>query len=1580
MLKNFIKKSLAGALVFCMASTTMMSWTHIAQAKQTFILNDNFESETVDSAPSNWELQDSRMGTLEVKEEDGNKFLRLTSSGNMNPVATTKDTMLPTNFSGTEKLVLKIKIRSSNVSKRATVRLGGSLEDCADPVENKFSVLSVRTSGGAPILQYAKSLYSNGSQEFGAVSSLTTENNKWYDAVIEIVPSTRVITYLITDEEGNEYTASGQLASTTFGSIDEITRIVFESRDTAQGHTIDIDNVQFYRVFESGMTAELLSDEGYIANNADIKIRFSKSVDTDTLTDSTVVLKDKNGETVTCTERSYDEKTRTYTLTPDENLIESEEYTIELAAGIYAGNAGAIGDDIYDNGILTGEKSFSFTVTRGKSSNAYISSITVNGEAIVGFDKTVSEYTVDIPYEDNLTMPVVEAISEDGYAEEPTISYPDGDVDGATVTITSVAEDGVTQLVYKVTFNVVGEELAKLGTNLLINPDFETGTTTGYSITPAEWTGFSVVSGEKHSGSYGAMISGREETSSYFYKNTVSVKPNRTYLLSGWFKVRNSDADDASFEIYPVGSCNRPYRNEESVKGSSSEWRRIILTAETTAQTGSLSPTIISWSNLGDYYVDDLYVGELKPVFNYKGVKKVLVPESGNKEVELKTDIVNQFGTKNGLPNASVTQWEIVGNSYGTYIEDGKLVVPASAQAGTVKIKAIYDPDYLGDDLYTDEWSENVEIEIFDDPALFPNAYLSSISVNGTAIQNFDKETMSYTVNIQYEDNLTMPIVTAITEASDAQTPIIEYPDGAVDGATVKIISVAKDGETQFVYTVSFKVVGEELAKLGANLLTNPGFETGTTEGYTVTPATWTGFRAVSGENEMHSGSYGAVISGKEDVESYFYKNSVTVKPRRTYLLAGWFRVKSENDRRKQFEIYPQGSCERPYRNSEYVSASNNEWKLVISTAVTGNVNSSLSPTILSWEQLTGNYYVDDLYVGELKPVFEYKGETEKEISRSANTEIELKADIVNQFGTKNGLPDAVITNWEIVSDSYGIYIQDEKLIITPDAEAGTVEIKATFEPNYLGDDLYTDEWSQTVNILLTDDGDTTPKVKNIILSGTVKTGETLSIADYRYYQLNGDAENGSLFQWLYSDSANGTYLQIPNATDSAYIVGEAYADKFIKVKILPKSQGGLEGVWTESSMYLYKPTAPVATEIKVTPSVSAYGIGDTLTAEYKYFDINGDKETDSTLRWLRYNKETNQYDPITGANERIYTLTADDTDTVLKFEVTPFAENSSVPGSPSLSREINGPATPYVSDVGIVSKSNTLLAVSYKYNHPNGVAEGDTIVKWYIDGAYKGTGMSCTISSSGRKNVRVEITPVASKAPFNGKTTEITKTVEASSGGSGGSGGGGGGGSSAGQIVEIPQPEVPVTPAAPSQPVNHWATEAILWAVSKGYMENTEHNPLIPDEIISREDFLTIILKAVNLQPVEYRNEFKDIADSEFAQLLQAAVDKGIISKYDNFYPNRSVSREEICKIVVIALSVTGADVEKNAELSAYTDSTDVADWAKTYVSQMVGTGIMKGVSSSEFMPKGNVTKAQTAVILQRLENYLNSAETEEK
>ncbi|MBQ3225728.1 MAG: S-layer homology domain-containing protein, partial [Clostridia bacterium] len=778
---------------------------------------------------------------------------------------------------------------------------------------------------------------------------------------------------------------------------------------------------------------------------------------------------------------------------------------------------------------------------------------------------------------------------------------------------------------------------------------------------------------------------------------------------------------------------------------------------------------------------------------------------------------------------------------------------------------------------------------------------------------------------------------------------------------------LAEDGVTSMIYKITFRVVGEELAKLGKNLLTNSGFENGNLDGYTWKPTTWHGLKLINDPENVHTGSYAALVENIENVQSHFYYNSASAGPNRTYLVSAWVKLKSENDNHKKFEMHP-GSGTKVYRDEEYVSALKREWKQIITTIETDDAATSLNPMAVCWATPSG-YYLDDLYVGELKPSLRYLGETEVEISATAEVLVDLKAEIVNQFGTANGLKYAAVTDWEIISDTYGVSIKDnDVLVISPDAEAGTVRIKATFDPAYLGDDLYTKVWSEVVEITLTDDGNTTPKAKGIKISGTVATGLPLSV-DYRYYQVDGDPQSGSQIQWLWAETANGSYEEIPGAIGLNYTVESAYADKFISVKVLPKSAGGLTGVWTQCSSYLYRDTAPEAKDVKVTPSVSAYGIGDTLTGSYQYFDINGDEETGTSFSWLRYNDADSRWDAIAGATGKTYVLTEADIDKKLMFEVTPRAEKEPNPGALGLSREINGPSRPHVTNASFRSLSNNLLAASYTYHHPNGVAEGNTEIKWYVDGNYAGSGSSVTISSKGTKSICLEITPKASKEPIQGETVRVTGTVTGSSG----NGGGGGGISSGGKVVSVPQLPSESEPVVPTEPTKHWASDAVAWAVAEGYMESADMLEGKLDTQMNREKFLTSVLKAVGLKPVEYRNEFADVADGEFAKLLQAAVDSGIISKYDNFYPQRSISREEICKIIVTAISAAGADANQSADIGTFTDNASIAEWAKGYVAQLVGIGILKGVSETEFMPKGNVTVAQTAIILQRIMDYMN-------
>lgn len=66
------------------------------------------------------------------------------------------------------------------------------------------------------------------------------------------------------------------------------------------------------------------------------------------------------------------------------------------------------------------------------------------------------------------------------------------------------------------------------------------------------------------------------------------------------------------------------------------------------------------------------------------------------------------------------------------------------------------------------------------------------------------------------------------------------------------------------------------------------------------------------------------------------------------------------------------------------------------------------------------------------------------------------------------------------------------------------------------------------------------------------------------------------------------------------------------------------------------------------------------------------------------------------------------------------------------------------------------------------------------------------------------------------------------------------------------------------------------------------------------------------------------------------------------------------------------GADTAGRTDLSRFSDSAAVADYAREALAWAVSAGLLQGRSDGTLNPSGSAIRAQTAVILQRLETLL--------
>lgn len=250
------------------------------------------------------------------------------------------------------------------------------------------------------------------------------------------------------------------------------------------------------------------------------------------------------------------------------------------------------------------------------------------------------------------------------------------------------------------------------------------------------------------------------------------------------------------------------------------------------------------------------------------------------------------------------------------------------------------------------------------------------------------------------------------------------------------------------------------------------------------------------------------------------------------------------------------------------------------------------------------------------------------------------------------------------------------------------------------------------------------PVAKAVAVSGGTQPGEEVT-ASYQYVDVDDersgeDHKGQTLFQWLRSDTADGTYTEIASATAERYSLTNDDIGKYLKVRVTPVStQQPTTGEPVESAAYT-GPMPPVASEVEISGKAV---VDETLTAEYKYSDPNNDPEGTSTFRWLRADSAAGEYTAIADATAKTYTLTDADIGKYIKAEVTPVSSKLPYNGTPVQSDAFMGPCYPQAANVEIegVMAQGQLLQAKYDYSDPNGFAQNDTKYRWYKSAAADG-------------------------------------------------------------------------------------------------------------------------------------------------------------------------------------------------------------------------------------------------------------------
>lgn len=215
----------------------------------------------------------------------------------------------------------------------------------------------------------------------------------------------------------------------------------------------------------------------------------------------------------------------------------------------------------------------------------------------------------------------------------------------------------------------------------------------------------------------------------------------------------------------------------------------------------------------------------------------------------------------------------------------------------------------------------------------------------------------------------------------------------------------------------------------------------------------------------------------------------------------------------------------------------------------------------------------------------------------------------------------------------------------------------------------------------------------------------------------------------------------------------------------------------------------------------------------------------------------------------------------------------------------------------------------------------------------------------------------------------------------------GGGTGGRGGASVGAGAHAAPLTPVetgkSPVQSIDsfydmaksHWAYDYMKRAIEKKIFNGFDDGTIRPDDAVTREQFVKILVSAFDLYDADAVCEFADVYAGDWSyKYVASAWRRGIVSGVgDNLFEKEGlISREDMAVMIFRTMKALGVKTDY-AEEPAFDDSNAVADYAREAVACLFENEIINGVGNNRFSPKESATRAMAAktviILLEKVE-----------
>lgn len=169
------------------------------------------------------------------------------------------------------------------------------------------------------------------------------------------------------------------------------------------------------------------------------------------------------------------------------------------------------------------------------------------------------------------------------------------------------------------------------------------------------------------------------------------------------------------------------------------------------------------------------------------------------------------------------------------------------------------------------------------------------------------------------------------------------------------------------------------------------------------------------------------------------------------------------------------------------------------------------------------------------------------------------------------------------------------------------------------------------------------------------------------------------------------------------------------------------------------------------------------------------------------------------------------------------------------------------------------------------------------------------------------------------------------------------------------------------------WAEEAINSLTDKKILSGTGDGRYKPQNNVTREEFLKMLIASLDLPMIKSDIKFKDVDENAwFYEYVSTGVEVGIISGIGEnlFGSGQPITRADMAVMLERTSKISGIELKANADYIEFADNTEIPEYAKSSVEKVQMASIINGYTDKTFKPSKTATRAESAVVIYKMLN----------